>query len=1126
MLNDELMLPDRPKSMSDQAVAAWRAPVTIRTYKPASPSTLPTYLNERVYQGSSGRVYPLPFHERIEAEAVDHEWDAIHLENEWIRLVVLPELGGRIQWAIDRHSQRELFYNNPVIKPALVGLAGPWVAGGVEFNWPQHHRPATYLPTDTQIEHEEDGAATIWCSDHDPFERMKGMHGIRLSPGSSVIETRVRLFNRTAMTQTFLWWSNVAVRTGDDFQSFFPPDVAAVADHAKRAMTAFPAADRPYYDIDYPSRSADSFEAADGTRVTGDRIDWPRNIPVPTSYMVTDSDYDFFGGYDHATEQGFVHVADRRVAVGKKQWTWGEAEFGRAWNQNLTDDDSTYVELMAGVFTDNQPDFAFIAPGETKVFSQYWYPIRSIGPVSQASRDAALRVDRDGSSVLVSVVVTADRPGCQLVVLDELGNVITEQAVDLDPSSSYQWQTAHHDHARTIEVRHGNRVLVSQTLRNEAAGAGPSKKEALDGIQTAVEPANPQSVATVEELAEIGAHLDQYRHATRSPEPYWEEALTRDPANARVNTALGIRRLRQARLTDAARHFRTAIARATAYHPTPQDMSAHYYLGLTLSLSGCPDAAYDLFARAAWSRDWRAPATYQMAQLDAAAGRHNEALHRLNDVRRAEPENLQASALRIIILRRMGRTSEAEALVHEALALDRLHWWIRDLAGEALETDALTCMDVAADYVAAGSLEDALRVLDRALELDQRRAVGQASCTVLALLHRAEILDLLGRSRSAVEAREAAKSASRTWCFPGRLEDALMLQRSVDHDHLPVASALLGHWLYGVGRHDDAVTHWRTAAQDLEDAIVHRNIGLALAARQADDAGARAAYDVALALDPTHSGLLRESDQLDKRRGVSVNARLARLQQAEWAIAERDDLAAELAQLLLSAVRPEDAYRLLSTREFRPWEGGEGEVLRVWERACSALARRCLQRRQYDEARMWVGKALQPPATLGEARHPLATTARLKRLSGDIAAAAGQLSEARLEWESAARHIGDFRTMSASRHSESTYDSILSLQRLGRSEEALRLTRDLREFVEELANAEPAIDYFATSLPELLLFPPDLRRQRDIRVQFFRAQLEALESADAAVQRLQRILDRVPDHPDAHDLLTEIKEQE
>ena len=154
------------------SVKAWEEPVRIRSYMPAAPDPNPLFLEKRVYQGSSGRVYPLPVIDRVDTEPSVHEWKAAHIENEFIRLMIMPEIGGRIHVGLDKVNGYDFFYRQNVIKPALVGLAGPWISGGVEFNWPQHHRPATFMPVELMIERDPDGSITIWCSDHDPMLRM------------------------------------------------------------------------------------------------------------------------------------------------------------------------------------------------------------------------------------------------------------------------------------------------------------------------------------------------------------------------------------------------------------------------------------------------------------------------------------------------------------------------------------------------------------------------------------------------------------------------------------------------------------------------------------------------------------------------------------------------------------------------------------------------------------------------------------------------------------------------------------------------------------------------------------------------------------------------------------------
>ncbi|MGC9353414.1 MAG: DUF5107 domain-containing protein, partial [Mariniphaga sp.] len=295
------------------------------TYELGKPEINPVFFEKRVYQGSSGKVYPVPFIDKVFDKKTEKQYQVATLENEFVKLEMLPEIGGRIFKTQDKTNENyDIFYRQDVIKPALVGLAGPWISGGVEFNWPQHHRPGTYLPTDVFIEEEADGVKTIWMSEYDPLNRMKGMHGIRLRPGSALIELRARLFNRTPFVQTFLWWANVAVKVHENYESFFPTDVHYVADHAVRAMSSFPYAENDYYGIPYHKRKG--------------RNDLRRynNIPVPTSYMVCETGYDFFGGYDHDASGGFIHVANRHIAPGKKQWTWGSAEFGQAWDRELT----------------------------------------------------------------------------------------------------------------------------------------------------------------------------------------------------------------------------------------------------------------------------------------------------------------------------------------------------------------------------------------------------------------------------------------------------------------------------------------------------------------------------------------------------------------------------------------------------------------------------------------------------------------------------------------------------------------------------------------------------------------------------------------------------------------------
>ncbi|MGH9591108.1 MAG: DUF5107 domain-containing protein, partial [Terracidiphilus sp.] len=541
-----------------RAVRCFEQQIVIPTYPVQQPDSNPMFFESRVYQGSSGKVYPNPFTDRVALEKVDKSYRAIVLENEYLQLTILPEIGGRIHAGLDKTSGYDFFYRQHVIKPALVGLLGPWISGGVEFNWPQHHRPSTFMPVHLTVESERDGSCTVWLGEHDPMLRMKGMVGIRLSPGKALVEARVRVYNRTPLPQSFLWWSNVAVRVHDRYQAFFPPDVTFVADHAKRAIISFPIARGRYYGVDYNP---------------GTDISWYKNIPVPTSYMVTESKYDFFGGYDHARDAGLVHTSNRHVAPGKKLWTWGNAEFGYAWDRNLTDEDGPYAELMAGAYTDNQPDFSWLHPHETKTFSQYWYPIQKIGPAKNANTVAAVNLESESGKVLVGVCVTSRRSVRVLLTRD--GRPLLDHQCQLAPGEPFTQSLSSPDAApeqlRLAVFDASGVELIA--YRPDQPIDRPLPKPAP---KAATAPPPPQQIPSADELYLTGLHLEQYRHATRSPQAYWLEGLKRDPGDARLNNAMGSLHLRRGEFAEAEKYFAAAVQRLTLRNPNPYDGEPFY----------------------------------------------------------------------------------------------------------------------------------------------------------------------------------------------------------------------------------------------------------------------------------------------------------------------------------------------------------------------------------------------------------------------------------------------------------------------------------------------------------------------------------------------------------------------
>jgi tetratricopeptide (TPR) repeat protein len=1118
----KLQLPPAPATETG-TVKAWEEPVVMWSYMPAAPDPNPLFLEKRVYQGSSGRVYPLSVIDRVDTEPRAHEWKSVHIENEFIRLMVLPEIGGRIHVGYDKVNSYDFFYRQNVIKPALVGLAGPWVSGGVEFNWPQHHRPATFMPVETAIERDPDGSVTIWCSDHDPMVRMKGMHGLCLRPGKAYLELRVRLYNRTQDTQTFLWWANVAARVHEKYQSFFPKDVCFVADHAKRAVTEFPLSHGCYYGIDYAERAAHGVPeeekpanfVPDGSYLPND-LSWYANIPVPTSYMVANSKEDFAGGYDHAASAGMVHVANHHIAPGKKQWTWGNHEFGYAWDRSLTDSDGPYIELMAGVYTDNQPDFSFLAPGETKAFSQYWYPIREIGVPDLANLDASVRIERGAVRTTVHLLVTRGLPKA-VVSLRSGGKEIAIWRGELKPETPLHTTFPVGDGYTDLELL----LKVDEEPDGEVLlRYAPAEIVAAPSPAVAVEPGLPETIDSTDELYLIGLHLEQYRHATRNPEGYWLEAVRRDSGDSRSNHALGRWHLRRGEFVTAEQYLRTAIARLTDHNPNPYDGEPHYNLGLALSYQGRSSEAYEAFYKSTWNAAWRGPAYHRLAEINCSRGQWTQALDHIDRSLRADADNLNARNLQSIVLKRLGRNSEAEASVRTTRELDPLDNWSRYLAEGTVPQSGHQRLDLSFDLLRCNLLEDALAVLSVS------SAEAKDGSYAILLYALARVFALLGGEDESSETSQLAAAADATYVFPSRLEEIVLLEGAVEQNPKDArALYYLGNLLYDRRRHEDAIRLWeRSAELDPEFPTTWRNLGFAYYNVHSDEMKAREAFVRARRSAPRDARIVYEQDQLLKRTGERPGFRLTALEKAPDLVALRDDLSVELASLYNQVGRPEDALKVLLSRRFQPWEGGEGLVLSQYVRANLLLGQKALAERDAPAAIRRFEAAWNLPESISEAKHLLMNLSMIDYWLGVAYAANQDTATAVLHWERAAKHRGDFQQMQVHSIADTTYWSAKALVSLGRNEEAEQMFQEIYDYSLDLETQTPKIDYFATSLPTMLLFEEDLALRQEVSAKFLRAQaLLGLGQTERGVALLSEVRDLDENHPGAADLLASIE---
>jgi len=1056
--------------MSESPVRVWAETVTIPTYGVGEPDRNPMFLEKRVYQGSSGRVYPYPVIDKIHDERIDRQHRVVFLENQYLKLMVMPEYGGRIQYAYDKTNDYPFIYHNRVIKPALVGLAGPWLSGGIEFNWPQHHRPGTFAPIDWTITQNADGSQTLWLSEIEPMWHMKGTLGLTLYPAKAFLEINIRLYNRTELPQSFHLWTNPAVSVDENYQSVFPPDVQAVYDHGKRDVSSFPNSRGIYYKVDNNA---------------GVDISWYKNLPVPTSYMAAASKYDFIGGYDHGRSAGVLHVADHHLVPGKKQWVWGCGDFGKAWDRNLTDEDGPYAELMCGAFADNQPDFSWLAPYEEKQVKQYFLPYKGIGYVRNATIDAAVSLEITGKTAMIGAYVTSRRDGLR-ITLKRGGDVVWEEVADLRPEKAFVRRVnvpggAPEDYRAELTAAEGQ-LLVDYSVepRQEAAVPNPAK----------VIP-EPAALRTTETLYLAGLHLEQYRHATREPEDYYREALRRDRSDVRNNTALGVLLIRRGRFADAEPHLRSAIAALTKHNPNPWYGEPFYHLGVCLRHLGCNDAAYDAFYKATWNAGWQDAAFFQLAQLAAIKGELQKAIDFVERSLERNAVNQKATHLRTMLLRRIGRTAEAREAAAAALRRDPLDFGA--MYEQVLLTDGPvrggthTRIEIACDYAAAGCYREAVELL----ELPGEVPAGLLNSRPMAAYFAGYFSLLAGDEPAAREHLRRARALPPERCFPNALEAIGALEAALRLDPSDARAAYyLGNLWYDKRQVGPAVACWEQARDaDPKIPTVHRNLALAYFNKLRDPARALASMQTAFTLDPADARVLFELDLLRKRVKTPPQERLELLEQLRATVDTREDLLLEYITLLNYVGRHVEALQLLVNRRFHPWEGGEGKVTGQYVVALVELAKQDLCEGRAGAAVEKLQRARSYPENLGEGKLHGAQENDVLYHLGCAYERAAQRDGARRCWEEASRGMAE--PAPALYYNDQNPETIfyqgLALRRLGEEQRARGRFETLVRFADAHQDDRPVIDYFAVSLPEFMVFDDDLAERNRINCHYLRA---------------------------------------
>ena len=902
---------------------------SIKTYPEPAPEDLPVYAENRVHQRSTGRPYPNKIVLNVERQkTVEREYTVVRLENDYLAVDILPEIGGRIFAARDKTTDYDFFYRQHVIKPALIGVLGSWISGGVEFNWPFHHRASGFMPCDFTTETFPDGSVACHLSEHEPMDRMKGMFSIILKPDCAYLETRMRLYNRTELPKSFLWWENAAVPVNEQYRIFFPKDVTYVSFHYLKSRAPFPVADACTYNgIPFTS-------PVDISR--------HKNTRDATSYFSAASKYDFFGGYDDGKQCGVVHVADHHISPGKKMFTWGYNQLSRSWEHALTDTDGAYAELMAGSYSDNQPNFSWLAPYETKCFSQFWYPITKIGAPDYADLRSALTLDREKNVLRLQVTERHDLLTVRVSDGDTVLADASLSAFPCDPVAVPVPGLTEHAHV-TVTVTAESKPLFSYTESEPDRYAIPAPIE---------DTPSPDAIPDVQTLYLAGVHVDQYRDPTVYPDAYWKKALEYDPDHIPSLLAMAKFSCRYCRYEEALSYADRAYRAQSVFNERPESGELSYVRGLILETLGRRDDAYDAYSLAAWDGNTCDRAMTRVSALDLYRGDPASALSHAETALSHNTKNNLAVTVQALALRALERDAEANALAARTVSADPFAYSVRFAAGEepaalfaSMRSDPVqTTLDSVWEFAGMGESALCIRLLTALEAFLPAEKVPAILYLTLAYFKAAQ-----GENISALLEKAAAAPVGRT--YPNRAEEFPVLRCFAEQSE--TASYLLGCLAYAKHLFGEAKAAWlRVKIPSCRYyAAVCRCLAL-IAFNHSENRGeALPLMREALSASPaaSHAQLLYETVILLDKSCAPASDKLALLT-GDASTYTRDDLVTELAKAYNQNGQPEEALAVLEARDFTPCEGGEHAIAEQYMFAQYLLAQRAFAAEDYETA--------------------------------------------------------------------------------------------------------------------------------------------------------------------------------
>jgi tetratricopeptide (TPR) repeat protein len=817
--------------------------------------------------------YPYTLRENLTSQRKEAAWRALFLENEYLKCSVLPDLGGHLYTCIDKISGQPMFYANPSIKKAQIGYRGAWAALGIEFNFPVSHNWVSMSPVDFSMARNPDGSASILVGNVDRPYGMQWTVELRLRPASALLEERVTLYNRSDVRHRYYWWNNAAVRVWDDSKICYP--MRWTASHGFTRVDEWP--------VDSTGR--DLSVIGNQTRGT-------------VSLFVHGSREPFMGIYHPHTQTGVAHYANFAELPAKKIWSWGVDADGLDWRRALSDDNSAYVEVQAGLMR-NQETYAFLEPRQSIRFSEFWMPVRGIGGIARAAPAGVLNLRRDGGKLAAGFNANESFPGARIRLL-EGARVVYEQTADLSPARTWSHEIDALPGKATFDLRsRDGRELMRQT---EGSYDWSPESDIRTGPQRPDVPGGSLETGADEELN--GDLLGAYEAYTR--------ALDGSPSNLALRLAAGRLAAALLRYDEALRWLVPVQAHYTS-HP-----EIAYYLGIAFEGLGRTREARAQFEAAYRMPAWRAAGGLKLAELAARAGNRAQAAQYLREVLRIAPHDLRAREELIELESPSARPPEMSILRSQAIA-----------------SDAARLLGLADLLMRLGLWRNSLAMLSRtypALPPEQREpGVPLPQNDPLVAYYRAYCRAQLREAAGADY--EAASKMATAYVFPNGAQTLAVLEAAVAaRPGDATAHYLLGNLRLQSGLVDQAVDEWQTARRiDGAIPVLDASLGRTFLRIRHDPRPALEVFRAGLAVDPQNAQVYAGIDEALSILEAPAAERVSALERYPDKAGMPARLIYELALSYAEDGRFKAAGALFQNRFFAREEGGVN-VRQVWVR--------------------------------------------------------------------------------------------------------------------------------------------------------------------------------------------------